>query len=94
MMFDKYVVVTTKHRGVFFGKLSVSDGGESVTLTEARNCLRWGAETKGFLGLAAVGPIGNSRVGPAVPKLRLYGVTSITECTEVARAAWELGSWS
>lgn len=91
-MQGKYVVVTTKHRGVFFGRLETDDG-EKVKLAEACNCLKWGAETKGFLGLAAKGPTANSRVGPAVPELVLYGVTSVSLCTDKAREVWESKPW-
>lgn len=85
-MQKKYVVVTTtKHRGVFFGLLEV-DEREKVELSEARHCLKSGPE--GFLGLAAKGPTGASRVGPAVPTLVLYGVTSVSTCTDEARQKW------
>ena len=105
-MVGKYVVVTTANNGVFFGRLKEVEDADperdarppiltfAVVLTNARNCLRWGSETKGFLGLAATGPIGQCRVGPAVLTLRLYGVTSITECTDVACAAWEAEPWN
>lgn len=91
-MQGKYVVVTTKHRGVFFGRLKV-DEGEKVKLSDCRNCIKWGAETRGFLGLAAKGPTHNSRVGPAVPETVLYGVTSVSVCTDEARKVWESEPW-
>jgi hypothetical protein len=89
---NSYVVVTTKHRGVFFGRLE-ADEGDKVKLAEARNCLRW-AGTKGFLGLAAAGPTGQCRIGPAAPELVLYGVTSVSVCSDEARKAWEAEPWS
>jgi len=87
------VLVTTLHRGVFFGTLDSQDG-DKATLIEARNIVYWSAATKGFLGLAATGPAPGSRVGPAVPRLELAGVTSVTDCTPAAIAAMEAGPWS
>ena len=92
-MEGRHVVVTTKHRGVFFGRLETDDG-EKVKISEARNCLRWSSETRGFLGLATKGPTGTARVGPAVQELVLHGVTSVSLCTEEARKAWEAEPWN
>ena len=87
------VVVTTKHRGVFYGTIKKRDGDDLV-LSQARNCLFWSRETKGFLGLAATGPLGDSRIGPEVKSLELMGVTSITPCTDAAIERWEAAPWS
>lgn len=88
-----YVLVTTSSRGVFAGVLK-SNSGDRVTLTEARNCIYWSRETRGFLGLAERGPQKGSRVGPAVPEIELLGVTAMTRCTPEARKAWEAQPWS
>jgi len=87
------VVVTTIHRGVFFGEL-VEEKDDVVKLLNARNCVYWPAETRGFLGLAFAGPPKGSKVGHAAPSITLRGVTSISECTDEAVAAWEKGPWS
>lgn len=87
------VVVTTIHRGVFFGDL-VSEDGDMVKLKDARNCVYWPAGTRGFLGLAFTGPPKGSRVGHAAPSITLRGVTSISECTPEAAEKWQSGPWS
>lgn len=87
------VLVTTIHRGVFFGEL-VEENGDSVKLSGARNCVYWPAETKGFLGLAFAGPPKGSKVSPAAPSITLRGVTSISECTPEAVERWEAGPWA
>ena len=92
-MLNQKVLVTTIHRGVFFGTL-VEDAGDVVTLDQARCCLYWDQATKGFLGLTASGPNTNCRVGPAAPKLTLRGITSVAVCTPEAIAAWEAAPWS
>ena len=94
------VLVTTKYRGVFFGLLDSyappvagTEGGTAVLL-EARNCLSWPSEVRGFLGLATLGPLDGSRVGPAVSLLKLEGVSSIAECSDEAAELWRQGPWS
>ena len=87
-----HVLVTTKHRGVFFGKLK-EDKGATVILEQARNCVSWDQATRGFLGLATTGPTSGCRIGPAAPELTLYGVTSIATCSDEAVKAWERAPW-
>ena len=88
------VLVTTVHKGVFFGRLeSFEDDLKIVTLNDARNCIYWSEEVHGFLGLAATGPTKGTRVGPAVPVLTLTDVTSIADCTAEATKAWEKATW-
>jgi hypothetical protein len=93
IMKNKYVVVTTEYKGVFWGRLESREGNE-VTLTGARVCVYWSPETRGFVGLAVTGPMPGSRVSAACPRMAITAVTSITECTEEAVALWEEGPWS
>ena len=86
------VVVTTEHRGVFFGY--ATESGVTMTLKEARMCLYWSADVKGVLGLAVTGPNKSCRVGPAVTSLLLEKVTSVAETTPKAEEAWLKGFWS
>lgn len=88
-MSKPYVLITTKHRGVFAGQLaSTRDEGRTVVLEQARCAIRW-STTGGFLELAKAGPNANSKVGDTAPEITLYDVTSQAVCTDVARAAWE-----
>lgn len=92
-MDDKqYVLVTTEHRGVFFGIMN-QDDGKTVTLKNARNCIYWSRDTKGFLGLAATGPGLDCRIGPSVPSIKLDKVTAIVACTDEAVKRWESEPW-
>jgi len=90
---QQYVMVTTEHRGVFAGFLA-SKPGATVTLKDARNCVYWSADVKGFLGLASSGPTNDCKIGPAVLSLTLYKVTSIVEVTPEAQAKWEKSPWT
>ena len=88
---ERAVMVTTAHRGVFFGYAKNTDG-DTIKLRRARCCIYWTAENKGFLGLASHGPTKGARVGPAVD-LELRDITSVSECTPDAIRAWEASPW-
>lgn len=89
------VLVTTQHRGVFFGYLNEYTPGDVILrLKQARNVLYWPTGQKGFLGLATVGPKSGARVGPAAPELELRDITSVAPCTDEAIKAWENAPWS
>lgn len=88
---ERAVLVTTTHRGVFFGYATKTDG-VSIALRAARNCLYWPAENKGFMGLASMGPVKGSRVGPSAD-IELRDITCVAECSTAAVAAWEQAPW-
>jgi hypothetical protein len=85
------VLVTTAHRGVFFGYTSDIDG-ETITLRAGRNCLYWSADVKGFVGLATKGPNANCRVGPPA-NIQLRNITSVVAVSDDAAKAWEASPW-
>ena len=88
---ERAVLVTTEHRGMFFG-YTTDTTGDIINLRAARNCIYWPAEQKGFLGLASVGPLKGSRIGPAAD-LELRKITSVAACTPEAVEAWEKAPW-
>lgn len=87
------LVVSTEHRGVFFGYGEPSDA-DTIRLENARMVVYWSEETRGFTGLASTGPADGSRVGPPAPAITLRGVVSVMECSPEATARWESGPWS
>ena len=89
---ERPVVVTTQHRGVFFGYAKDVDG-DVIALRDARNCVYWSSGVKGFMGLAATGPTKDCKIGPAA-NISLRDITSVMECTADATAAWENAPWS
>ena len=92
---DKALVVTTEHRGVFFGYGNPALATDkTITINQARMCVHWSESIKGVLGLAATGPDSNCRITPSVPSISLAGVTSIMKCSEAATKAWEAGPWN
>ena len=86
------VVVTTAHRGVFFGYASNTDG-ETIALKDSRLCVYWSADVRGFMGLAANGPTKGCRIGPPAD-ITLRNITAVLEVTPEAAQAWKAGAWS
>ena len=87
---ERAVVVTTKHRGVFFG-YATDTSGEVIELRQARNCIYWRG-IKGFLALAESGPTKDCRVGPPAD-IELRDITCVAACTPEAEKAWNKGYW-
>lgn len=88
------VLVTTAHRGVFFGYEESRPGEKTIILQRARNCVMWDRGLKGFLGLPTTGPTDACRVGPAASRLELMDVTSVSDVSPEAVAAWERAPWA
>ena len=87
------LLVTTKHRGVFFGYGQPSDQ-ETIRLEHARMCVYWSSDMKGVLGLAAQGPSAGCKVGPEVPGITLRDVTAVVECSAAAVKLWKEEPWA
>jgi hypothetical protein len=88
---ERPVLITTAHRGVFFGYATDTDG-ETIKLRSGRCCVYWSADVKGFLGLAATGPSESCRIGPPAD-ITLRNITSVSEVTPTAVEAWEKSPW-
>jgi len=89
---ERTVLVTTSHKGVFFGH-ATDTGGATIKLRAARCCIYWSTDMKGFLGLASKGPTRDCKIGPAAD-LELRDITSVAEVTEEAAKKWERHPWS
>lgn len=87
------LVVTTAHKGVFFGYGTVTTD-KTIRLEKARMCVSWSSDVKGIVGLAANGPTKNCRIGPAAPAITLQDVTSVMETSIEAEAQWNLQPWN
>ena len=89
---ERAVMVTTVHKGVFFGYATKTDGA-TINLRAARNCIYWTAAVKGFLGLASNGPDSSCKIGPAAD-IELRDITCVAEVTDAAAAKWESAPWA
>lgn len=85
------VIVTTAHRGVFFG-YAASTTGETIYLQNARLVVYWSPAMKGFMGLAATGPNDDCRIGPPAD-ITLRNVSAIIEVTYGAVRNFEAAPW-
>lgn len=83
---ERPVIVTTAHRGVFFGYADNTDG-ETIKLNRSRLCLYWSADLRGFMGLAAMGPNSSCKIGPPAD-ITLRSITAVLEVTPDAEAKW------
>lgn len=89
---ERPVLVTTAHRGVFFGYAAGKTGGATIALKRARLCVYWSSDVRGFMGLASNGPSPSCRIGPAAD-VELRNVTAVLEVTPEATAKWEAAPW-
>jgi hypothetical protein len=88
---ERAVLVTTAHRGVFFG-YATETAGETIKLRAGRLCVSWISDLRGFMGLASHGPRKGCRIGPPAD-IELRAITSVTEVTDDAAKEWEKGIW-
>lgn len=87
------LVVTTTHKGVFFG-YGVPSHSSTIRITDARMCVYWSSDVKGVVGLAASGPTKGCRIGPAAPAITLLDVTAVMEASPEAEAQWKMEPWN
>jgi hypothetical protein len=83
---ERPIIVTTAHRGVFFGYAS-DTAGETITLKRSRLCIYWSSDIRGFMGLASAGPNSSCKIGPAAD-ITLRAITAVLEVTPEAEAKW------
>lgn len=88
---ERAVMVTTVHRGVFFGYASSTDG-DTIRLERARMCVYWSADMRGVLGLASMGPSATCRISPAAT-VTLRNITAVVEVSPEAVFMWEKSPW-
>ena len=91
------VVVTTEHRGVFFGYAAPGTdllNSTKIRLERCRMCIYWPQEQHGITGLSSSGPVAGAKVAPPAIAMNLNSITSIMECSDDAVKAWEGEPWN
>lgn len=85
----KSVLVTTKHRGVFYGRVPDDQDMTAGTmgLQGARMAIQWGT-TRGVAQLAETGPTNSSKIGAPADILALHDITAVWAVTDEAAAKW------
>lgn len=82
------VLVTTAHRGVFFGLIKPGDMAKrTIALKGARMAIFWGTD-KGVMQLAATGPTSKSKIGAEADIPVLHDVTGIFAVSDLAAEMW------
>jgi len=82
---NDYVLITTKHRGVFCGYLSADESPNSVTLRECRMVIRFGT-TDGLLQLTRTGPTALTKMSKTAPSARVFDITGVFATTDAAKS--------
>lgn len=88
------VIVTTSHRGVFFGYASEGEinracsADKRICIKSARCAIYWGTD-KGIGQLCDTGPTDESRIGAQIPFIYLNDVTAVFGVTNAAAEKWE-----
>jgi hypothetical protein len=82
------LVVTTLHKGVFFG-WGLPTREKIIVLEKVQMCIYWSPDVRGVFGLAAGGPNNGCKISPAVPEMTIQDVTAIAKATPEAAEAWE-----
>ena len=91
---ERPVIVSTAHRGIFFGYTSETGEPENLTLSRARMIVYHSRDSHGFIGIANRGPGKEAKVSPSVARLGLRNVTAIVDATPEAAAACEAEPWN
>ena len=88
------VLITTKHRGVFFGFIDPKDvDKDPLKVHEKQMCTKWSTEMRGVFGLAKYGPDKNCRIGQPVEWATLKNITAVVSCSEEAVKNWKKCPW-
>jgi hypothetical protein len=86
----KNLLITTKHRGVWFAQIADGTDLTNTTVTGLQNCrmaIYWGTKN-GLQELAATGPTENSKISSASGIEVLHDVTAIFSVTDQAAEKW------
>lgn len=85
----KPVLVTTLHKGVFFGYVPANQDmtARTLALTDARMAIYWGT-TGGVAELAATGPTSRSKIGSKADIPCLHDITAVWAVSPEAERKW------
>ena len=86
----KPVIITTTHRGVFFGRVPSGQDmfAADITLNNATMVIRWGT-IHGLGQLAATGPTPKSKLSSVVTSWHLRDISSVLAVTSEAATAFD-----
>ena len=85
----KSILVTTAHRGVFYGEVPDEQDLTQTTmaLKNARCAIYWNTKT-GVAELAELGPNSKSKIGAKADIEALHDITAVWSISDKAKEAW------
>lgn len=86
----KNILITTKHRGVWFAQVEQDKDITQTTLTNLKNCrmaIRWNT-TGGLQELCGVGPNSGSKIGHTSDIEVMHDITAVFSVTDQAAEKW------
>jgi hypothetical protein len=87
----KNILITTKHRGVFFGRVADEepiDGEHIHNVKSAKMAIRFGTD-RGVVQLAETGPTESSRISAKADMPIIRDVTAVFSVTDDAAQKWD-----
>ena len=84
------ILITTKHRGVWFAQVPADKDLTPTTLTDLKNCrmaIYWGT-TRGLQQLCETGPTENSKISAPADIPVLHDITAVFSVTDQATEQW------
>ena len=84
------ILITTKHRGVWFAQVPADKDLTPTTLTDLKNCrmaIYWGT-TRGLQQLCETGPTENSKISAPADIPVLHDITAVFSVTDQAAEQW------
>ena len=85
----KAVIITTEHRGVFYGFIENDQdvNARTMPLKNAKMAIKWGTD-KGVMQLARTGPTNRSKISAEADIPALHDITAVFVVTEEAQKQW------
>lgn len=86
----KNILITTKHRGVWFAQVPEGTDLTPLTLTGLKNCrmaIYWGT-TNGIHQLCESGPTDKSKISAVADIDVMHDITAVFSVTDNAAAKW------
>lgn len=93
MVTKRAILIHTSRNEIFFGYSTNELHEEEMLLLEARNIVRYSADNRGMIGLAAVGPRKQCKVSYSVPELYVRNVVWACAVRAEAIAHFEAAIW-
>lgn len=87
----KAIIITTKHRGVFFGRVAENepiDGEHIKNVHGCRMAIQFGTD-RGVMQLAETGPTDRSKISARADMPIIRDVTAVMSVTDAAAELWD-----